>query len=38
VKTGNILATVRTKTMDSMHSFNEKANGGSWSDDPDLKK
>ena len=38
VKTGSILATVRTHTMSSMHSFNEKANGGSWSDDPDLKK
>lgn len=38
VKTGNILSTVRTKTMDSMHSFDGKANGGSWSDDPALKQ
>ncbi len=38
VRTGSILATVRTRDMNSMHSFNEKANGGSWSDDPALKK
>lgn len=38
VKTGNIYATVRTKNMDSMHMYNGQANGGSWSDDPDLKK
>ena len=38
VKTGNIYATVRTHTMASMHMYNEQANGGSWSDDPALKK
>ena len=38
VKHGSILATVRTRDMKSMHMFNERANGGSWSDDPALKK
>ena len=38
VKHGPILATVRTHDMKSMHMFNERANGGSWSDDPALKK
>ena len=38
VKTGNIYETVRTKNMDSMHMYNGQANGGSWSDDPTLKK
>ena len=38
VKHGNILQTVRTRDMTSMHMFNERANGGSWSDDPALKK
>lgn len=38
IKTGNILATVRTHNMNSMHMFNERANGGNWSDDPALKK
>ena len=38
VKHGYILETVRTHDMKSMHMFNERANGGSWSDDRDLKK
>jgi len=38
VKHGPILATVRTHDMKSMHMFNERSNGGSWSDDPALKK
>ena len=38
VKHGPILATVRTHDMKSMHMFNERANGGSWSDDPAIKK
>ena len=38
VKHGPILTTVRTHDMKSMHMFNERANGGSWSDDPALKK
>ena len=38
VKHGNILETVRTRDMTSMHMFNERANGGSWSDDRSLKK
>ena len=38
VQTGSIFKTVRTHNMDSMHMFNHKANGGSWSDDRALKK
>ncbi|MBQ7730418.1 MAG: prepilin-type N-terminal cleavage/methylation domain-containing protein [Lentisphaeria bacterium] len=38
VKHGNILETVRTRDMKSMHMFNERSNGGSWSDDRALKK
>lgn len=38
VKHGPILSTVRTHDMKSMHMFNDRANGGSWSDDPALKK
>ena len=38
VRHGYILDTVRTHDMRSMHMFNERANGGSWSDDRDLKK
>ena len=38
VNTRNILTTVRTRSMSSMYMFNEHSTGGSWSDDPDLKK
>ena len=38
LRTGSIFNTVRTHDMKSMHMFNERANGGSWSDDPALKK
>ena len=33
-----ILSTVRTKTMDSMYMYNAHSTGGSWSDDPALKR
>jgi len=38
VKHGNILNTVRSHDMKSMYMFNERCTGGSWSDDPALKK
>ncbi len=38
VKHGNILETVRKRDTKSMHAFSDRANGGSWSDDPALKK
>ena len=38
VKSGNVLSTVRTRDMSSMYQFYEKSTGGSWSDDPILKK
>ena len=38
LQTGSIFKTVRTHNMDSMHMFNNRSNGGSWSDDPALKK
>ena len=38
VNTRNILTTVRTHSMDSMYMYNDHSTGGSWSDDPDLKK
>ena len=38
VNTRNILTTVRTHSMTSMYMFNEHSTGGSWSDDPALKK
>jgi len=33
-----VLATVRTHDMSSMYQFYEKSTGGSWSDDPSIKK
>ena len=38
VKHGNILQTVRTRDSKSFYQFYEKSTGGSWSDDPALKK
>ena len=38
VKHGSVLATVRTHDPKSFYQFYEKSTGGSWSDDPALKK
>ena len=38
VITRPVLTTVRTHDMSSMYMYNEKSTGGSWSDDPDMKK
>ena len=38
VITRPVLTTVRTRDMSSMYMYYEKSTGGSWSDDPDLKK